>query len=63
MREIKTISQGRGRKLKSQLFPELVILLSYTFWELDARNIGGLEVHPRLTTGTMYRGNDYEKSL
>ena len=58
LREIKTISQGRGRKLKSQLFPELATVLSYAFGELDARDGGGLEAHPRLTTGTMYHASN-----
>ena len=53
-KEIRTISQGRGRKLKATEFPDLAVVLSYAFGELD----GGLEAHPRLTTGTVYRASD-----
>lgn len=52
-KEIRTISQGRGRKLKTTEFPDLAVVLSYAFGELD-----GLEAHPRLTTGTVYRDSD-----
>lgn len=59
LKEIKTIAQGRGRKLKSQQFPELGIALEYAFGEFDLKEGGGgLEAHPRLTTGTLYRGVD-----
>ena len=58
LREIKTIGQGRGKKLKSQLFPELSTILCYAFGELDARDGGGVEAHPQLTTGTMYRASN-----
>ena len=54
LKEIRTISQGRGRKLKANEFPELATVLSYAFGELE----GGLEAHPRLTTGTVYRASD-----
>lgn len=53
-KEIKTISEGRGRKLKSTHFPELCTVLSYAFGEID----GGIQAHPRLTTGTLYRCTD-----
>lgn len=54
LKEIRTISQGRGRKLKANEFPELATVMSYAFGELE----GGLEAHPRLTTGTVYRVSD-----
>ena len=49
LKNIKTISEDCGRKLKSIQFPGLSTLLSYAFGEFD----GGTEAHPRLTTGTM----------
>ena len=54
LKKIKTIGEGRGRKLKTVQFPELATVLSYAFGEFD----GGTEAHPRLTTGTMYRASD-----
>ena len=54
LKEIRTIGHGRSRKLKSSEFPELATVLTYTFGELE----GGLEAHPRLTTGTVYRASD-----
>lgn len=43
LREIKTIAEGRGRKLKSSQFPAL----EYAFGELDTqKGGGGLESHP-----------------
>ena len=57
MKEICTIGEGHGRKLKSTEFPELGLVLEYAFGELDAQiGGGGLEAHPHLTTGTLYRG-------
>lgn len=59
MKEIRAIASGRGRKLKCNEFPELGIALEYAFGEMDTlRGGGGLEAHPRLTTGTLYRGVD-----
>ena len=60
LKEIRTISEGRGRKLKSQEYPELAAVLSYAFGEHDMKECGGggLEAHPRLTTGTLYRASD-----
>ena len=55
LQEIRTIGKGRGRKLKCEKFPELATVLSYAFGELDARDGGGVEAHPRLTIGTLYR--------
>ena len=54
LKKIKTIGEGRGRKLKTVQFPELATVLSYAFGEFD----GGTEAHPWLTTGTMYRASD-----
>lgn len=53
-KEIETVGEGRGRKLKSTHFPELSTILSYAFGETD----GGIQAHPRLTTGTLYRYTD-----
>ena len=60
MKEIKSIAEGRGRKLKIEHFPQLSIALEYAFGELDMSEGGGggLESHPRLTTGTLYRSVD-----
>ena len=56
LKEIKTIGEGRGRTLKCQEFPELATVLSYAFGEHDVNECGGggVEAHPRLTTGTLY---------
>ena len=59
VKEIRTIAEGRGRKLKCKDFPELSLALEYAFGELDIQmGGGGLEAHPRLTTGTLYRAVD-----
>ena len=60
LKEIRTTSEGSGRKLKSQEYPELAAVLSYAFGEHDLKEYsgGGLEAHPRLTTGTLYRASD-----
>ena len=60
LKEIKTIAKGRGRKLKIEQFPQLATALEYAFGELDVSEGGGggLESHPRLTTGTLYRSVD-----
>ena len=58
-KEIRIIAEGRGRKLKSTEFPELASVLSYAFGEHDIKESGGgLESHPQLTTGTLYRSSD-----
>ena len=59
-KEIRSIAEGRGRKLKSKEFPKLAAVLCYAFGEYDIRECGGggLEAHPRLTTGTLYRASD-----
>ena len=57
LKEIKTIASARGRKLKCEKFPELATALMYAFGEIDAHDRGGLEAHPRLTNGTLYRSS------
>ena len=55
LKEIKTIGEGRRRKLKIKDFPELPTVLLYAFGEYTVREDGGgVEAHPRLTTGTLY---------
>ena len=44
--------ENRGRKLKSDVFPQLGIVLENIFQAGDA---GGVECHPRLTTDVQYR--------
>ena len=59
LEEIRTIAVGRGRKLKLKENPELCLALEYAFGEHDTEEGGGgLEAHPRLTTGTVYRAAD-----
>lgn len=59
LKEIKTIGDGRGRKLKIREFPELTTVLLYAFGEYNVKEDGGgVEAHPRLTTGTLYRAVD-----
>ena len=55
---MQTIAKGRGRKLKIET--QLAIVMEYAFGELDVSGGGGggLELHPRLTTGTLYRSVD-----
>ena len=58
-KEIKTIGEGRSRKLKSDQFPELPTILLYAFGDYNIKEDGGgVEAHPRLTTGTLYRAAD-----
>ena len=59
VKEIRIIAAGRGRKLKSQEFPDLAALMECVFGEYDiAQGGGGLEAHPRLTTDVLYRASD-----
>ena len=59
LKEIKTIGEGTGRKLKTEEFPELPTVLLYAFGEYNIKQDGGgVEAHPRLTTGTLYRAVD-----
>ena len=52
LKEIRTIGEGRGRKLKTA---DLTTILLYAFGEYDAEED---EAYPRLTTGTLYRAMD-----
>ena len=64
LKEIKTIGTGRGRKLKTEQFPELPTVLLYVFGDYNVREDGGgVEAHPRLTTGTLYRATDNVTSM
>ena len=54
LKEIRTVAMGRGRKLKCEEYPGLAEALEKAFGESS----GGLESHPRLTTGTLYRTSD-----
>ena len=64
LKEIKTIAKGRGRKLKTDKFPELPTVLLYVFGDYNVREDGGgVEAHPRLTTGTLYRATDNVTSM
>ncbi len=46
-KQIKTIAEGRGRKLKIDHFPDLPAVLQYAFGELDVEDGGsGLEATP-----------------
>ena len=59
IKEIQTIANGRGRKLKSDSFPQLSVALEFAFGEYDLqKGGGGMEAHPRLTTGTLYKAAD-----
>ena len=58
-KEMRVIAKGRGRKLKRSEFADLATIISFAFGELDVtEGGGGLEAHPRLTIGTMYRSSD-----
>ena len=56
----KSISDGRGRRLKCQEFPELPALLEYAFGQQDVltRGGGGLHAHSKLYESTMYKAMD-----
>ena len=41
LKEIRTISERKGRKLKSAEFPELPTILLYAFGEHDTKEDGG----------------------
>ena len=49
--------EPRGRKLKSDIFPQLGIVLENIFQGGEVGD-GGLECHPRLTTNVQYRSKD-----
>ena len=60
LREIRIIGEGRGRLMKSSQFPQLAQVLEYAFGDYTSHVFsgGGLESHPRLTDGTLYRAAD-----
>lgn len=60
IKEIRTNIGRRGRYMKCEEFPELAQVLEYAFGEGDKRENdgGGLECHPRLTEGTLYKSLD-----
>ena len=49
--------ETRGRKFKSDVFPQLGLILENIFQAGDAGD-GGMECHPRLTTDVQYRSKD-----
>ena len=59
-KEMRTIAVGRGRRLKIEQFPQLSKALEHAFGEGDVRDAGGggLESHPRLTNGVLYKSVD-----
>ena len=59
-KEIQIIAKGRGRLMLAAQFPELPLLLEYAFGDHNTHicSGGGLESHPRLTDGTLYRTAD-----
>ena len=59
-KEIQIIAKGRGRVMLAAQFPELPLLLEYAFGDHNTHlcSGGGLESHPRLTDGTLYRTAD-----
>jgi len=59
-KEMRTIAVGRGRRLKIEQFPQLSKALEHAFGEGDVRDAGGggLESHPRLTNGILYKSVD-----
>ena len=51
---MRSISEGRRRKLKIVEFPELAAILTFAFGEYDImEGGGGLQSHPHLTRGTI----------
>ena len=66
LRQLKTktlksrISEGRGRNLKCDEFPELPALLEFAFGDGDRleRGGGGLQAHSKLYDDTMYKASD-----
>ena len=52
------------KRLKATEFPDLAAVLEYAFGEYDiSRGGGGVEAHPCLTTGTLYRAADSATSI
>ena len=60
LEKLRHVFKGRGRKLKSEEFPDLAGILEFAFGESDRvdRAGGGLESHPRLTDTVLYRAAD-----
>ena len=65
LKEIKIIGKGRGRHMKTDEMPELPLVLEYAFGDYDTHvcSGGGLESHPRLTDGTLYRTADSRTTM
>ena len=65
IKEIRTIHSGRGRHLKSDEFSELACILEYAFGERDIKEQGGggMESHPRLMDGVLYRAHDSKTTM
>ena len=60
LEKLRHVFKVRGRKLKSEQFPDLAGILEFAFGEGDHvdRAGGGLESHPRLTDTVLYRAAD-----
>ena len=58
--KLRHVFRRRGRKLKSEQFPDLAGILEFAFGDGDRvdRAGGGLESHPRLTDTVLYRAAD-----
>ena len=65
IKEIRQRASGAGRYLKSEEYPELSTVLEFAFGEHDCREMGGggLESHPRLTNGVLYRTHDNKTNM
>lgn len=59
-KDLKTIPEGRGRKLKCEEFPVLTRYIEYCFGEGDRvlRGGGGLEADPRLLDTKLFKAAD-----
>ncbi|KAJ7391492.1 hypothetical protein OS493_018539 [Desmophyllum pertusum] len=59
-KDITTIAEGRGRKLKCEEFPELASYTEFSFGEGDRvlRGGGGLEADPRLLDTKLFKAAD-----
>ena len=65
IKEIRQRASGAGRHLKSEEYHELSTVLEFAFGEHDYREMGGggLESHPRLTNGVLYRTHDNKTNM
>ena len=56
---------GRGRALKCEQNPNLVPVLEYEFGfgDFEERGGGGMEAHPRLTSGILYKAADNKTTM